>query len=155
MFYSVRRGKSTKERRRATWREQGEGDMDDNNEEELGLWFHQAYMIEFRISGQNKGLKDIGKGRHEWQHSTHEDVKSEPRWITKGRHQYKLHGQFEFSHEGPWLHINEKVCEKVKLYDFKWSALREATLSFNLYILIWPSTLHSLIKISSNIVPLL
>ena len=84
MFYSGRRGKSTKVRRRATWREQGEGDKDANNEEELGLWFHQAYMIEFRSSGQNKGPKDIGKGRHEWQHSTHEDVKSEPRWITKG-----------------------------------------------------------------------
>ena len=22
-------------------------------------------------------------------------------------------------HEGPWLHINEKVCDKVELYDFK------------------------------------
>ena len=84
MFYSRRRGKSTKERQRATWREQGEGYKDANNEEELGLWFHQAYMIEFRSSGQNKGLKDVGKGRHEWQHSTHEDVKSEPRCITKG-----------------------------------------------------------------------
>jgi hypothetical protein len=45
-------------------------------------------------------------------------------------HQYKLDGQFELSHEGPWLHNNEKVCERVKLYDFKWSALREATRSF-------------------------
>ena len=58
-------------------------------------------------------------------------------------------------HEGPWLRINEKVCKKVELYDSKWSALREATRSFILYILIWPSTLHSLIGISSNIVPLL
>ena len=41
------------------------GDKDDNNEEELGLWFHQAYMIEFRSSGQNKGPTDVGKGRHE------------------------------------------------------------------------------------------
>ena len=85
--------------------------------------------------------------------STNEDVASKPRWITRG--DIKLHGHFRFSHEGPRLHINEKVCEKVKLYDFKWSALREATHSFYLYILIWPSTLHSLIGISSNIVPLL
>ena len=54
-----------KERRRATLREQGEGDKDDNNEEELGLWFHRAYMNEFRSSGQNKGPKDVGKGSHE------------------------------------------------------------------------------------------
>jgi hypothetical protein len=46
---------------RATWREQGEGEKDDNNEDELGLWFHQAYMIKFRSSGQNKGLKNICK----------------------------------------------------------------------------------------------
>ena len=49
--------------------------------------------------------------------STNEDVASKPRWITRG--EIKLHGHFGFSHEGPWLHINEKVCEKVKLYDFK------------------------------------
>jgi hypothetical protein len=41
-----------------------------------------------------------------------------------------LDGQFELSHEGPWLHNNEKVCERVKLFDFKWSALREETCSF-------------------------
>ena len=48
---------------------------------------------------------------------TNEDVASKPRWITRG--DIKLHEHFGFSHEGPWLHINEKVCEKVKLYDFK------------------------------------
>ena len=41
--------------------------------------------------------------------STNEDVASKPRGITRG--DIKLHG--------PWLHINEKVCEKVKLHDFK------------------------------------
>ena len=54
-------------------RRRGEEQHDENkvkeirmtNEEELGLWFHQAYMIEFRSSGQNKGPKDVGKGRHE------------------------------------------------------------------------------------------
>ena len=49
--------------------------------------------------------------------STNEDVASKPRGITRG--DIKLHGNFGFSHEGPWLHINEKVYEKVKLYDFK------------------------------------
>jgi len=29
----------------------------------------------------------------------------------------KLHGYFGFLHEEPWLHNNEKVCEKVELYD--------------------------------------
>ena len=45
------------------------------------------------------------------------DVASKPRWIT--RDNIKLHGHFGFSHEGPWLRIIEKVCEKVELYDFK------------------------------------
>ena len=49
--------------------------------------------------------------------STNEDVASKPRGITRG--DIKLHGRFGFSHEGPWLHINEEVSEKVKLYDFK------------------------------------
>ena len=31
----------------------------------------------------------------------------------------KLHGYFGFLHEGPWLHNNVKVSEKVELYDFK------------------------------------
>ena len=66
--------------------------------------------------------------------STNEDVASKPRWITRG--DIKLHGHFGFSHERPWLHINNKVCEKVKLYNFKSSVLREATHSFYLYILI-------------------
>jgi hypothetical protein len=29
--------------------------------------------------------------------------------------------------EGSWLRNNKKVCEKVELYDFRWSALREST----------------------------
>jgi hypothetical protein len=36
-------------------------DEEQYNEDELGLWFHQAYMIKFRSSGQNKGLKNICK----------------------------------------------------------------------------------------------
>jgi len=49
--------------------------------------------------------------------SSNEDVASKPRWITRG--DIKLHGHFGFSHEGPWLRINEKVCKKVELYDSK------------------------------------
>ena len=49
--------------------------------------------------------------------STNEHVASKPRWITRG--DIKLHGHFGFSHEGPWLYINEKVSKKVNLYDFK------------------------------------
>ena len=51
-------------------RRRGEEQRDENkvkeirmNDEELGLWFHQAYMIEIISSGQNKGPKDVGKGR--------------------------------------------------------------------------------------------
>ena len=33
--------------------------------EDAGCWFHQAYMIKFISLGQNKGPKDVGKGRHE------------------------------------------------------------------------------------------
>ena len=84
--------------------------------------------------------------------STNEDVASKPWWITRG--DIKLHGT-----PSPlaWRTMASHQFEgkKVELYDFKWSALREATRSFILYILIWPSTLHSLIGISSNIVPLL
>jgi hypothetical protein len=32
-----------------------------------------------------------------------------------------------FLHERPGLCDENKVCEKVELYDFKWSAFREAT----------------------------
>jgi hypothetical protein len=38
-----------------------------------------------------------------------------------------LHEHLQILHEGSWLHNNKKVCEKVELYDFKWSALQEAT----------------------------
>ena len=31
----------------------------------------------------------------------------------------KSHGHLQFLHKGPWLCDNEKVCEKVKLYDFR------------------------------------
>ena len=64
----------------------------------------------------------------------------------------KLHGYFGFLHEEPWLHNNEMVCEKVELYDYKWSALREATryfiLNMTVYIAFFTGT-------SNNHVPLL
>jgi hypothetical protein len=39
----------------------------------------------------------------------------------------QLHEHLQILYEGSWLCNNKKVCEKVELYDFKWSALREAT----------------------------
>ena len=74
-------------------------------------------MIKFRGLEQRKNPNDIGNEDTSGRLSTNEDVASKPRWIARG--DIKLHGNFGFSHEGPWLHINEKVCEKFKLYDFK------------------------------------
>jgi hypothetical protein len=42
----------------------------------------------------------------------------------------KLHWYLFFLHEGPWLCDEKKVCEKVEIYDFKWSAFREPTRFF-------------------------
>ena len=136
----------------ATRWEQDREDDDDNNEGELGRCFHQAYVIKFRSLEHRKNPNDIGKWRHK--RSTFDKWRfcNQTTMDYKRRHQAAwtlriLARRTMASHQ--W-----KVCEKVELYDFKWSVLREATRSFILYILIWPSTLHSLIGISSNIVPL-
>jgi len=153
MFCWLYRRESTRKRQEQYDEEQDRGDEDDNNKEELGQCSHQAYTIKFRGLEQRNNPNDIAKWRHE--RTTFDESRCCEQTTTYYKGDIKLHGYFGFLHEGPWLHNNTKVSEKVELYDFKWSALREATRSFILYILIWPSTLHSLIETSSNIVPLL
>jgi hypothetical protein len=56
----------------------------------------------------------------------------------------KQHEHIQILHEGPCLHDHEEVRKKVELYDFKRSALQEAT-RFLLFMFIYIMTVYIVI----------